>query len=153
MHLLLSLKNPSVVTLEHSRVYQYIMVSMKLVAVLFITLTILATMVTSQTSKKHPCGKNREPLKDVFYGRGPTREDCPTGYECVIAPDDTYAVCCSTRHSRGTTTAAPSEKPGSCPPPSTLFGICVVNCDDNFSCEGNQKCCGSCPRQCVSPVL
>ena len=34
------------------------------------------------------------PLPNVFCGRGPNRQECPTGYLCNIAPDDSFAVCC-----------------------------------------------------------
>ena len=128
------------------------MVSTKLILILVVACFILVAQVTSKGTKKNPCGKNGQPLKNVFCGRGPTRQNCKAGYECVIAPNDSYAVCCPTRLQKRTTTTAPSKKTGSCPPPSTLAGICVVKCDDDFSCPGNEKCCGGCPRQCVSPA-
>lgn len=36
---------------------------------------------------------------EVFCGRGPTRQDCPTGFSCNIDPADAFAVCC--RNTRG----------------------------------------------------
>ncbi|CAI5778620.1 four-disulfide core domain 18-like [Podarcis lilfordi] len=45
------------------------------------------------------------------------------------------------------------EKPGQCPGEQPgMAGICVVNCEDDWSCPGAQKCCGSCPRDCAIPV-
>jgi hypothetical protein len=44
--------------------------------------------------KKTPCTHGRQPLKGYFCGKGATRRDCPTTHECVIAPNDSYAVCC-----------------------------------------------------------
>ena len=52
------------------------------------------------TSQTNPCRGNRTPLSDVFCGRGPTRQDCPTGYDCIIAPDDSFAVCCPVRRGK-----------------------------------------------------
>ena len=128
----------------------------KLVVMLFVILFVLTAEVQSRGTKKNPCGRGQKPLSNVFCGRGPTRQDCPSGYQCIIAPDDSYAVCCPVDNTKKTTTtttnAVPVEKPGSCPPPSTLAGICLAECDDDSSCPDNQKCCGSCPRRCVSPV-
>ncbi|CAI5778622.1 peptide [Podarcis lilfordi] len=46
-----------------------------------------------------------------------------------------------------------AEKPGQCPGEQPgMAGICVVNCEDDWSCPGAQKCCGSCPRDCAIPV-
>ncbi|XP_067675379.1 perlwapin-like isoform X1 [Haliotis asinina] len=48
----------------------------------------------------------------------------------------------------------PTDKPGSCPKPVPgLFGICIARCSTDADCDGDQKCCGSCPRQCTRPVL
>ena len=45
------------------------------------------------------CDNNGAPLLDsngneVFCGRGRNRQDCPDKYECNIAPNDGYAICC-----------------------------------------------------------
>ncbi|XP_046553856.1 perlwapin-like [Haliotis rubra] len=45
----------------------------------------------------------------------------------------------------------PMNKPGSCPVQDGL-GACVVSCNNDADCFGNQKCCGSCPRQCTDPA-
>lgn len=37
------------------------------------------------------------PLPNVFCGRGPNRQDCPSGYFCNIDPVDRFAVCCPQR--------------------------------------------------------
>ncbi|XP_061170961.1 spore coat protein SP96-like [Saccostrea echinata] len=34
------------------------------------------------------------PLRSVFCGRGPNRQDCPSGYYCEIDPADRFAICC-----------------------------------------------------------
>ena len=122
------------------------MVSTKLVLMIFITLAVFATQAQSREKKKTSCAKGRTPLSGIFCGRGPTRQDCPSGYQCIIAPDDTSAVCCPVLHNKRTS----NEKPGSCPS-SKGQGICVVECEDDSSCDGNKKCCGGCPRRCVSP--
>ncbi|CAH1787382.1 unnamed protein product [Owenia fusiformis] len=36
-------------------------------------------------------GRDRKP---IFCGRGPSRQDCPSGFECNISPTDRFAVCC-----------------------------------------------------------
>ncbi|XP_053250741.1 omwaprin-c-like [Podarcis raffonei] len=47
----------------------------------------------------------------------------------------------------------PAGKPGQCPGGRPgMAGPCVVRCKDDWSCPGAQKCCGSCPRACASPV-
>ncbi|UJR21435.1 hypothetical protein I4U23_024521 [Adineta vaga] len=43
---------------------------------------------------KSPCKEGQIPLDKYFCGRGPTRKDCPSTHQCIIAPDDRYAVCC-----------------------------------------------------------
>lgn len=37
-----------------------------------------------------------KPLPNVFCGRGPNRQDCPSGYFCKIDPVDRFAICCKT---------------------------------------------------------
>lgn len=105
--------------------------------------------------KKSPCQDGQAPLAGYFCGRGPNRQDCPSAYKCVIAPNDAYAVCCP-RCKQSVTKATPTTgKPGSCPPPSPLglVGICTADCSNDNDCNGNCKCCGSCPRTCVQPVF
>lgn len=48
-----------------------------------------------------PSCKNGQPLSDVFCGRGPNRQDCPSGYFCHVHPADAWAVCCPTAVSTG----------------------------------------------------
>ena len=76
------------------------MVSTKLVLIFVVAFGILAAQVASQDPEENSCGSNRTKL-NTFCGRGPTRQDCPTGYECIIAPDDSYAFCCSIRTGGG----------------------------------------------------
>ncbi|CAF0933626.1 unnamed protein product [Rotaria sp. Silwood1] len=92
-----------------------------------------------------PCKNQQAPLPDYFCGRGLNRTDCPSNYTCVIAPNDSYAVCCPSNEQSGT-------KPGSCPPPPQLPGNCIAKCTTDIDCKGKLKCCGSCPRQCVKPL-
>jgi hypothetical protein len=48
--------------------------------------------------KRTPCEDESHPhILGIFCGRGPTREPCPDGSVCLIAPNDAYAVCCPTR--------------------------------------------------------
>ncbi|XP_061486740.1 kunitz-type serine protease inhibitor bitisilin-1-like [Rhineura floridana] len=45
------------------------------------------------------------------------------------------------------------EKPGRCPPePPGHVGPCIARCSNDWDCPGKQKCCGSCPRDCTSPI-
>ncbi|CAF0811428.1 unnamed protein product [Rotaria sordida] len=104
------------------------------------------------TCKKSPCDNDETPLEGYFCGRSPNRRACPSTHQCAIAPNDAYAVCCPRAKQ-------PSErslqKSGECPSPSSsgLMGICIARCTRDNDCEGEQKCCGGCPRQCVKPVF
>ncbi len=103
--------------------------------------------------KSSPCQNGQAPLAGYFCGRGPNRQDCPSAYKCVIAPNDAYAVCCPRCKQAVTKVTKPIGKPGSCPPPSDLIDICTADCSNDNDCKGNFKCCGSCPRTCVQPVF
>ncbi|XP_046553956.1 perlwapin-like [Haliotis rubra] len=47
----------------------------------------------------------------------------------------------------------PKNKPGSCPVPKPdQFGISIAECSTDVDCEGDLKCCGSCPKECTTPV-
>ena len=129
------------------------MALLKLALILFVAFAITTTEAIPRRTSKNPCGKGRQPLAGYFCGRGPTRQDCPSGYQCIIAPNDAYAVCCPLRSQTTTTTTTAADKPGSCPPPSTGVGICIARCTYDSDCQGNLKCCGGCPRECVAPVL
>ena len=104
-------------------------------------------------SEPSPCANGEKPLAGYFCGRGPTRVDCPSTHECIIAPNDAYAVCCPRDGTPVTEPTKNKEKPGYCPPPSGMIGICIARCSTDDECKGNQKCCGSCPRECVDPIL
>jgi len=41
-----------------------------------------------------PCRNGQAPLDGYFCGRGPNRRECPSTHQCMIAPNDAYAVCC-----------------------------------------------------------
>jgi hypothetical protein len=100
--------------------------------------------------KKSPCDEEAIPLEGYFCGRGLERRECPSTHECAIAPNDAYAVCCPRAQQpleRNT------DKRGICPSSSNLMGICVAQCFDDSMCEGDQKCCGGCPRKCTKPVF
>ncbi|CAF0832279.1 unnamed protein product [Brachionus calyciflorus] len=44
------------------------------------------------------------------------------------------------------------QKPGSCPQPPD-FGICIMGCSHDFSCQGNLKCCSNgCGYTCQVPI-
>ncbi len=44
--------------------------------------------------RQSPCTDGKAPLNDYFCGRGPNRRDCPSTHQCMIAPNDAFAVCC-----------------------------------------------------------
>lgn len=44
--------------------------------------------------KETPCENGKAPLDGYFCGRGPNRRECPSNHQCMIAPNDAYAVCC-----------------------------------------------------------
>ena len=104
--------------------------------------------------QRSPCDNEALPLRDYFCGRGLNRRDCPSSHFCKIAPNDAYAVCCPRSDlAQGKVADKTVVKQGSCPPPSDMFGICIARCSTDGDCGGNLKCCGSCPRTCVQPVL
>jgi hypothetical protein len=103
--------------------------------------------------KRSPCKNGQAPLKDYFCGRGPNRQDCPSTHECIIAPNDAYAVCCRRDKEAVTKPVKTTEKPGSCPPRPEIMHICTTDCANDNNCQGDLKCCGNCPRACVKPVF
>jgi len=110
-------------------------------------------MLLVEKKQKTPCANGQAPLKGYFCGRGANRQDCPSTHECVIAPNDAYVVCCPLSQQDVTTATNIVEKSGSCPKPSEAIGICIARCTGDSDCEGDLKCCGDCPRDCVKPVL
>ena len=55
--------------------------------------------IPSESELPTSCGLD-QPLRvndgdQFFCGRGPSRVDCPEGSHCVMAPDESKAVCCS----------------------------------------------------------
>lgn len=107
-------------------------------------------LVNSLSIKKDICGNGDIPLAGYFCGRGINRRDCPSTHQCVIAPNDAYAVCCPRQQEKEVRSV---EKPGSCPPPSHMMGICIARCTTDDDCPGENKCCGSCPRQCSAAIF
>ncbi|CAF2345588.1 unnamed protein product [Rotaria sp. Silwood2] len=103
--------------------------------------------------KPSPCGNEQAPLPNYFCGSGLNHQDCPLNSTCVIAPDDSYAVCCSSNEQSPTKPVIIIEKPGSCPPSSNTADNCYDECISDTDCEGDFKCCGSCPRVCVAPSI
>ena len=129
------------------------MIFLKFTFIILFAIIITPLDATCRKKQKSPCANRQTPLQGYFCGRGPTRQDCPPTHECIIAPNDAYAVCCPRTQQTTTTPAKPVEKPGSCPTPSAGFGICIARCTYDSDCEGNLKCCGNCPRVCVKPSL
>ncbi len=128
---------------------------LKLTLILCIAIA-TATLATNALSiQNDKCGDGQTPLVDYFCGRGINRRDCPSTHHCVIAPNDAYAVCCPLRQQNDIEIVAHSteNKPGSCPPPSGMMGICIARCSTDNDCAGDQKCCGSCPRRCIQAIL
>ena len=101
------------------------------------------------------CGRGQTALEGYSCGRTANRKDCPSTHYCKISPTDAYAVCCPRNTNiESKANVAPTVKAGSCPTrDSGLVGICVAFCSTDGDCEGNKKCCGGCPRACVSPSL
>jgi hypothetical protein len=110
-------------------------------------------MLLGEKKQKTPCANGQAPLKGYFCGRGANRQDCPSTHECVIAPNDAYVVCCPLSQQDVTTATNLVGKSGSCPKPSESIDICIARCTDNSDYEGDLKCCGGCPCDCVKPVL
>jgi hypothetical protein len=130
------------------------MALLKSVFICYVTITMTIVMVYSLSVEKDKCGDDQAPLADYFCGRGFNRRNCPSTHRCVIAPNDAYAVCCPNHQQNDAeTVAALTEKAGSCPPPSSMFGICVARCFADSDCAGTHKCCGGCPRQCSPAVF
>ncbi|CAF3610442.1 unnamed protein product [Rotaria sp. Silwood1] len=76
--------------------------------------------------------------------------ECPSTHQCAIALNDAYAVCCPNNIQPPERN---SNKPGLCPSSSGGRGICFARCNDDSECEGEQKCCGGCRRQCVDRIF
>jgi len=110
-------------------------------------------MLLVEKKQKTPCANGQVLLEGYFCGRGANRQDCPSTHECVIAPNDAYAVCCPVSQQDATTATNPVEKSGSRPKPFESIDICIARCTDDSDCEGDLKCCGGCPRDGVKPVL
>lgn len=101
--------------------------------------------------KKTPCEDNEEFIPDYRCGHSETDHDCPSSHHCKVDQNDRYAVCCPNRRSE-IIVQKRQEKPGMCPIQRGV-GLCFVECNDDSECKENQKCCGSCPRTCVDPLL
>jgi hypothetical protein len=131
------------------------MALLKNIFIFYITTAITILLVNSLSVQNDKCSDGQAPLADYFCGRGINRRDCPSTHHCVIAPNDAYAVCCPVHQQRDVAMIAHAtdNKPGSCPPPSGMIGICIARCSTDNDCAGDQKCCGSCPRQCSSAVF
>jgi hypothetical protein len=128
---------------------------LKLVLILCIAIVAATSTVNALSLQKDVCGNGEAPLAGYFCGRGINRRDCPSTHRCVIAPNDAYAVCCPLPQQQNMEMIADStaNKPGSCPPPSGLIGICIARCTTDNDCPGDSKCCGSCPRQCSKAIF
>ncbi|CAF1019716.1 unnamed protein product [Adineta steineri] len=120
------------------------MVLLKFIFITFIVFLVTPLNARCPHKPDNPCKNGGTALAGYFCGRGASHVDCPSTYDCIIAPDDTYAVCCLRAQS--------SEKPGSCPKPSDGIGTCIAKCTYDSDCPDAQKCCGNCPRDCVQPV-
>lgn len=129
------------------------MQSMRLVLIVLLAVAVSPLEARCRPKEKSKCPNGQASLPGYFCGRGPTRQDCPSTHQCIIAPDDTYAVCCPLDDPVPTEPPKGAEKPGSCPKPNGGVGICIARCTFDSDCEGNLKCCGGCPRECVQPVL
>jgi hypothetical protein len=131
------------------------MALLKFIFIFYVTISMTTLMVYSLSIQKDKCGDGQAPLAGYFCGRGINHHSCPSTHRCVIAPNDAYAVCCPNREQEeGEMVARSTEKAGSCrPPPPVKFGICIARCSIDSDCPGTHKCCGSCPRQCSSPIF
>lgn len=123
--------------------------------IFYITIATIVLTARALSIQDNVCGNGQAPLAGYFCGRGLNRRDCPSTHHCVIAPNDAYAVCCPIHQEEAVEMAVQTmvNKPGSCPPPSGMFGICIARCTTDSDCVGDEKCCGSCPRQCTKAIL
>jgi len=66
--------------------------------------------------KKNRCTLGTE-IPDLFCGRGPGREECPSGSFCLIHPTDVFAICCDLGEMAPSTSpsVSPSALPSSLP--------------------------------------
>lgn len=126
------------------------MAFLKFAFIFYVTVVMATLLVNSLSIQKDKCGDGQAPLAGYFCGRGINRRECPSTHHCVIAPNDAYAVCCPRDQNK---VVRSTEKPGSCPPPSGMMGICIARCTDDSDCAGDSKCCGSCPRRCSKPLI
>jgi hypothetical protein len=128
------------------------MALLKFVFIVYVV-TVLATWMVN-CLPKDVCGNGQVPLAGYNCGRSSTRRNCPSTHRCVIAPNDAYAVCCPHRQEADLeVTKRSNNKPGSCTPPSGMFGICTARCTTDGDCPGDEKCCGSCPRACMKALF
>lgn len=123
---------------------------MKILFITFLTFLINPLNILCKPSADPRCPDGQAPLADYFCGRGLEHQDCPTNSTCVIASDDTYAVCCPDAKIATTTTKS-FEKPGSCPEVFGRVGSCTAFCTFDSDCHGHLKCCGADIRRCVTP--
>ncbi|PVD28969.1 hypothetical protein C0Q70_11566 [Pomacea canaliculata] len=72
---------------------------------------------------------------EAACGRVVDRVTCPNSYTCVIAPDDTYSLCCPSPR--------PLVKSGECPLviSITVFKPCPSLCKVDSDCKDDLKCC------------
>jgi hypothetical protein len=130
------------------------MALLKLVVIFYVTIAMTTLLVNSLSVQNDICGDGQVLLEGYFCGRGPNRRECPSTHYCNVAPNDAYAVCCPNRQQSDVEMIArPTNKPGSCPPPSGMIGICIARCTEDIDCPGDHKCCGSCPRLCSQAIF
>ncbi|XP_046329116.2 perlwapin-like [Haliotis rufescens] len=102
--------------------------------ILLLAITLLATVVSATLPSQPPSS-----CAAIHCGPG-TACQVQTIF-CITTPCPPPVARC-----------VPTNKPGSCPVQDGLIGACVVRCNNDADCFGNQKCCGSCPRQCTDPA-
>ncbi|XP_046553855.1 perlwapin-like [Haliotis rubra] len=70
---------------------------------------------------------------------------CKVGTVCKVN--------CARAPCSGIPRCVPTNKPGSCPVPKPgQIGVCIALCTNDADCDGDQKCCGGCPRECTPPA-
>lgn len=69
---------------------------------------------------------------EIFCGRGPTHQNCPSGTECVIDPADRFAVCCKQKEEKKCSVGKPLKVNN-----TEVFcgrGPTRQNCPDGYDC-------------------
>lgn len=104
-----------------------------------IILVIVVLDIVCGQRPTNPCPNGGAPLPGYFCGRGPTHQDCPNSHQCIIAPDDTYAVCCPRVRRCPCQCTDAFENPCPCPMTSNTIESASEECSTESDSSGNLK--------------